>query len=49
MNEEQRVVQKRLRVLEHAQKTGNMMEYASLPDIISIPLWESVVSWIKAR
>jgi hypothetical protein len=40
---------KRLRVLEQAQKTGNLMEYASLPDIISIPLWESVVGWIKAR
>jgi transposase-like protein len=24
MNEEQRLVQKRLRVLEHAQKTGNV-------------------------
>lgn len=24
MNEEQRMVQKRLRVLEHAQKTGNV-------------------------
>jgi hypothetical protein len=28
---------------------GEFFLRPSLPDIISIPLWESVVGWIKAR